>query len=428
MYIKSLHLENFRCYEKLDMDFEPKLTVIVGDNGRGKTAIFDALAKAFAPYLTIFGLQAGKISSGDARNILFYDQERRIKGMEARYPVVIHAEGCLDEGNTFSWSCRLDGEDELSYNVADDGRGAALVENFKTWQTNEALVLLVLGYYGTQRIWQDSSLLQKYQSVPGRLRGYIECLEPSSSYNTFLGWLRDCRDEELLAAVDEALNICLAHTGWSSPRYNEAIDKIVVTHPDYGELPITDALSDGSRAIISMVTDIAYRMVRLNPQLGRKAPQLTPGIVLIDEVDMHLYPAWQQTIVGDLTAIFPQVQFILTTHSPQVLSTVPASSIRILEWDKEERGKVWVRRPGFSLGAESYQLLKDIQHVETRAANLPIVQQLHRYLELVAQDRWDSEEAQSLRKILNEWSQGKEPALLRADMDIRLRRAGRRSR
>ncbi len=428
MYIKSLHLENFRCYKELDMDFEPKLTVLVGDNGRGKTAIFDALAKALAPYLAIFGLAASKLSPSDARNVLSYDQERHIKAMEAQYPVLVRVEGRVAPGQDFSWSCRLDPGGQLSYSASDAEKGAAVAEALGNWQDNKALVLPVLGYYGTQRIWQDSSLLQKYHAVTSRLRGYTECLEPSSSYNTFLGWLKECRDEVLLAVIDQALATCLAHTGWSSPRYNKAIDKIVVSHPAYGELPITDALSDGSRAIISMVTDIAYRMVRLNPQLGRQAAELTPGMVLIDEVDMHLYPAWQQTIVGALTTIFPQVQFIITTHSPQVLSTVPATSIRILDWDKEDRGRVWVRRPSFSLGAESYQLLKEIQDVDSRANNLPIVQQLHRYLDLVAQDEWDSQEAQALRQVLNEWAQGREPALLRADMDIRLRRARRRGR
>ena len=82
-----------------------------------------------------------------------------------------------------------------------------------------------------------------------------------------------------------------------------------------------------------MAADLAYRMVRLNPDLGAMAALETPGIVLIDEVDMHLHPSWQQAVVYDVRKAFPNVQFIVTTHSPQVLSTVPAEAIRILRWD-----------------------------------------------------------------------------------------------
>lgn len=423
MYIKSLHLENFRCYDRLELDFDKRLTVIVGDNGKGKTAVFDALAKVFEPYLSLFNVQCGKISASDARNVLAYDANGHIKGMQAQYPVVIAVSGSVGEVKKFSWSCRLDADGDISYSSADADSAAYARKTAAEVEDRPEVVLPVLGYYGTQRIWQDSSLLEKYNAMTKtRVSGYTECLEPTSSYNTFLGWLQKCKDPTLLAVVGQAMDSCLAHTGWSGLKFNKAIGKIVVSNKEIGELPITDALSDGARSVISMVADIAYRMVRLNPQLGLRTAQETPGMVLIDEVDMHLHPGWQQTVVSDLLQIFPKVQFIVTTHSPQVLSTVPAESIRILEW---QDGVSCVRRPEFALGAESHQLLKEIQNVDTRAQSLPIVKQLKRYLELVADDEWDSGEAQELRRILNEWAKGREPALLRADMDIRLRKLRR---
>ena len=172
-------------------------------------------------------------------------------------------------------------------------------------------------------------------------------------------------------------------------------------------------------AIISMAADIAYRMVRLNPQLGLKAAQETPGVVLIDEIDMHLHPLWQQTVLQDLMEAFPGLQFIVTTHSPQVLSTVPAESIRVLVWSTKFEG---IRYVDFSYGADSAQILNDIQNVGSRSKNLPIVKDLERYLELVGEDKWDSEEALALRKKLDAWSNGHEPLLLKADMDIRMRK------
>lgn len=184
-----------------------------------------------------------------------------------------------------------------------------------------------------------------------------------------------------------------------------------------GILPI-EALSDGARSVISMVADLSYRMVRLNPDLGINAVLKTPGIVLIDEVDMHLHPSWQQTVLYDLRKAFPLVQFIVTTHSPQVLTTVPPQSIRALRWNND---LIDIYQPDFSLGAASYQLLKDIQNVDARPQCVPVVKELKRYLDLVSEDKWDCPEALELRKSLDKWAAGREPALLRADMDIRMR-------
>lgn len=140
---------------------------------------------------------------------------------------------------------------------------------------------------------------------------------------------------------------------------------------------------------------------------------------------MHLHPLWQQTVLLDLQKAFPKVQFVVTTHSPQVLSSVPAKSIRVLVWGRQFEG---VRHVNFSLGANSTQLLQDIQNVSPRPQKLPIVQDLERYLELVSEDKWDSAEALALRQRLDAWSKGCEPALLRADMDIRMRQFRRRKK
>ena len=83
--------------------------------------------------------------------------------------------------------------------------------------------------------------------------------------------------------------------------------------------------------MLSMVADIAYRMALLNPQLLDKVTEKTSGVVLIDEIDLHLHPAWQRHIVGALKKIFPKVQFIVSTHAPSVISSVPQDEIVILE-------------------------------------------------------------------------------------------------
>ena len=86
-------------------------------------------------------------------------------------------------------------------------------------------------------------------------------------------------------------------------------------------MPVSQ-LSDGYKCTISLIADIAYRMAILNPQLLNKVLVETEGIILIDEVDLHLHPKWQKRILKDLMDIFPKVQFIVSTHAPEVINSV----------------------------------------------------------------------------------------------------------
>lgn len=107
---------------------------------------------------------------------------------------------------------------------------------------------------------------------------------------------------------------------------------IVYTDVANGRIRISlNQLSDGYRCTLSLIADIAYRMAILNPQLLGDVLTKTDGIVLIDEVDLHLHPEWQQRVLGDLTHIFPKVQFIVTTHAPAVINSVRSENLVILE-------------------------------------------------------------------------------------------------
>jgi predicted ATP-binding protein involved in virulence len=109
-----------------------------------------------------------------------------------------------------------------------------------------------------------------------------------------------------------------------------------------------------------MVMDIAMRMVEANPDMGSEALQ-TPGIVLIDEIELHLHPSWQQRILLDLQRTFPNVQFICTTHSPQVLSTVKQESIRLIT---DEGNILTGEEVGVNTyGAQSYLIMEDLMNV-----------------------------------------------------------------
>ncbi|MCW2256502.1 putative ATP-binding protein involved in virulence [Providencia alcalifaciens] len=127
---------------------------------------------------------------------------------------------------------------------------------------------------------------------------------------------------------------------------------------------------------------------------------------------MFLHPSWQQRVIPALQEAFPNIQFVVTTHSPQVLSTVPSECIRIIS-----NGEVHSAPPG-SQGAESSRLLRRIFGVETRPSADTNTLLLKEYEKLVYADQWDHEHAKKLRIQLNDIFAGEEPKLTELDLYI----------
>lgn len=119
-------------------------------------------------------------------------------------------------------------------------------------------------------------------------------------------------------------------------------------------------MSDGYRGTLNLVADIARRMAMLNPALCDKVLE-APGVVMIDEIDLHLHPKWQAKILGDLADIFPNVQFIVTTHSPIVVASVPRENVRMLD---DERAVV--PPPVETYGHDSNSILAAILEASAR--------------------------------------------------------------
>lgn len=136
------------------------------------------------------------------------------------------------------------------------------------------------------------------------------------------GAMADCYRE----VFPEAKRVSIRY----SVKYGELEIQTISENDEVEYLPL-HLLSDGIRTILNLVADIAYRMAVLNPGLLKEVLQKTSGVVLIDEIDMHLHPAWQKHILKDLCRVFPKVQFIVTTHAPSVLVNVPNDQIRVID-------------------------------------------------------------------------------------------------
>lgn len=300
--------------------------------------------------------------------------------------------------------------------------------------------LPMLGYYGTGRLWAQKKLTALHEKADSesqsRTFAYRDCLDPASSYKHFAVWFSRVHQSYFQAqirnlekrlppdadvsygliapfkAVRQAVDAILKpHTGWGDLEYSAEYEELVLNHDQHGTLKVSQ-LSDGIRNMLALVGDIAYRCYKLNAHLGEAAPRRTHGIVMIDEVDMHLHPGWQQTVLTDFMNAFPKLQFIVTTHSPQVLTTVPSECIRILS-----AGQVFSASPGIE-GAESSRVLKRVFGVEPRPPHNTATKRLNDYLTLVYANKWDALRAKRLRRLLDARYQGEEPALTAADLHI----------
>nr|WP_315394379.1 AAA family ATPase [uncultured Duganella sp.] len=456
MKINRLVLDNFRMHQHLDITFEKDITVIVGDNGEGKTSVLDAISQLLGRLLTrLPGVVGTSTRESDLRIV---DNEKLAPGFRIWTDIDVSTELSELQGASSELESRFvisrsrlrdktaftklqfikecppprDGPDSSRLGVkALDQFADALVE---ADAADYAYQMPLVVYYGTGRAVFETPLRRRnFQTKFARFDSLNGALNSTANFKRVFEWFHAKETEESfaqrknrsfdyvdpeLAAVRRAIESFFKE--FKNPRTVLKPLRFVVDKKEAGRKVITfdlNQLSDGYRTTLAMIADLACRMVEANPPGTLSDPLKTEAIVLIDEVDLHLHPRWQQTILLDLKKVFPRTQFIVTTHSAQVLTTVNSRSIRKL-FAKGKKTEVFI--PDFSLGARSAQLLEEIQEVNSRP-NLPITQKLSRYQSLVESDAWDSPDAVQLRKELDAWAGNQESVLKRIDVDIKMR-------
>lgn len=467
MKIERITLQNFRCFEHVQLTFDPQLTVIVALNGQGKSSLLDAIKIALWPYLAGFDLGSMSLDTTGINIDDVLREKLAAHQMEWRLPCVIESFGTIEpmvhdaDRTDLEWHGRrlrdsVKRSSKTKNNAFSDAialYGHAQVLERRVFANGqvEADELPMLGYYGTGRLWSQKKLAGKSDKVDqasfSRTWAYRDCLAPSSSYKDFSQWytrvfkaLRDAQirnlekrlgpnaevADDLLApvrAVQRAIDVILEpHTGWHWLEYSAEHDDLILEHPDQGKLKVSQ-LSDGIRNMLALVGDIAYRCYKLNTHHGDKAALLTHGIVMIDEVDMHLHPEWQQTVLPDLQKAFPNIQFIVTTHSPQVLSSIDAHCIRRLDWELDEESgrkrmvvnKIYQQ----TMGVASSDVLANVMGIDP-VPDVEPARQLSHYMALIQQNLHDEPSGAALRAELNTHFGASHPKMLECDRLIRL--------
>lgn len=435
--VDHLHLTNFRCFSECAVDLHQNLTVLVAENGQGKTAILDSLGDALEVFVDAVTntRQFHGLKLGDVRLVQGNDG-----AMNASLPAGFRATGHVAgeqvqwgrELRTYRRQSRASKKDlELFKLAATQVRER--VNSHKEDQSADAPVLPLVALYGTGRLWNENggNDRQKRQfPIPeGRFSGYADCLSSKASFRGLLAWFENTMAETgdprfsrklsenlaLIEAVRNATRIVLAPTKWEQLIWNPERKRLDVKHPDYGLLPLS-SLSDGVRNMIALIADIARRCASLNPHLSEEAARQTPGVLLIDEVDMHLHPRWQQLVIDLLRRAFPSMQMILSTHSPHVLSTVGKESIRVI---RLRDGRGLIETPTLQTrGVESADVLSSIMRVDP-VPELEEAQWLRDYRALIEDGRAESEEARLLfSKLVSHFGES-HPVLLDCQRLIR---------
>lgn len=457
MKLSRLVLDNFRSHQHLEIDFEPDVTALVGDNGEGKTSVLDAISQVFGRLVTklpgVAGISLSEsdlrvVSNSNARNArlapgfriwLEIDVSTELEFLreidhEIEPTLYVSRAKTRDRSQNTLITCRKE------MPVPKVGRGGLKeIDRFASALVGADVVgepyqMPLIVYYGTGRAVFETPLRRRnFRTEFARFDSLNGALNATANFKRVFEWFGAKESEETRAQRDlksfeyrdselEAVRRAIEgfFPNFSNPRTMIRPLRFVVDKMEPNGKTITfdlNQLSDGYRTTLAMVADLACRMVEANPSDSIDDPLNTEAIVLIDEVDLHLHPRWQQTILPDLLRVFPKTQFIVTTHSAQVLTTVEPRCIRkLIPSDVVTKVEI----PDFSLGAQSMQLLEDIQDVDGRP-QLPIINSLKRYRELVKNDAWDSEDALKLRAELDKWAANKEPELKRIDVDIKMR-------
>ncbi|MBL0385293.1 AAA family ATPase [Tumebacillus sp. ITR2] len=351
MRIERLVLENFRGFERREITFSEQFTVLIGDNGSGKSTILDGLAVALGSFMAgIEGREIRTIQSEEVRQKKIVIGE--ITTMEPQLPTRVVCTGTV-EGRRQTWDRSV-----LKVNTSGAISERAEYPSLITYaeglreiiSAGKEIKLPLLSYYGTGRMYAKKpafgfgkrAFFPDLPTKPGsRVEGYFNCLSSGVNWRRFESWFRDKRmielqkqtELEILQAVRNAVSNSFEK--WNAIEYDFDTKEVVAIDEEGIRLPF-DMLSDGMRNMLGMVADIAYRMATLNPHLRDRVIQETPGVVLIDELDLHLHPVWQRKVVDDLKRTFPNVQFIVTTHSPFIVQSLSEGELRWLQKEDDD--------------------------------------------------------------------------------------------
>ena len=413
MKLKSIELQHFRGFESLNLSLPDAQTLIfIGGNGAGKTSLLEAIGMMLS-WLPA-RIRSEKSSGTRMEDTDIFNDEN-----------LALVELCLNhDGQDVFWSRvkkRL-GRVGSEKSIMDDV--SALAHHFRQQLTeNRKTALPLVAYYPVNRSVTEAKLESKSKRYD-QLDAFVNAFTKASSFNSFFEWFRnredlenqqrlklkdfDYQDRQLLA-VRSAITEFLPDL--SGLRIDREEHKPRLLADKAGKTIIINQLSDGEKCLLALVGDLARRLALANP--AGENPLNGEGVILIDEIELHLHPRWQRNIVPGLEKTFPNCQFVITTHSPQVLGDAKDAAIFALNIHEQP--------PVLPLaeavyGRDTSDLLDEVMDASSRS--LSVREQLDQLFLLLDENK--TTEARNLLEQLQTLI-GNDPELIRASILLKRR-------
>jgi len=412
MNIKEIKIDNYKGFKTLNIQFNKKLNVFIGKNASGKTSLLSAIVKALYNVTSDFA----KVNKFTEWNLLlsnndinYYSNSCKIEIKISKFP---NYNKCINSIISLP-------ENKLINNN--------LIQ-FKNWFHNQikstSFTVPIIKYYPAKRN-AIKTQFTNFDALKTTSDYYISQLETWSylyqdniSYDSFFKWFYENETQELrlqktnndltlqtpsLKGVRIAIKRTLKFLGYDKasiiseqykkPGNSEFIPFLKIQNQN-GNWENLNQKSDGEKAIISLVADIAYNLSLAKDFMVDDNFLNSPGVVLIDEIENHLHPDWQRKIIPLLTEVFPKIQYFITTHSPQVIGSI--KSEYIYQLDDFEISKINFR----TMGEDTNSLLKYIFNSTERDPKY--VQLIDKIDELIEQNVESQELEKLVKKLQNE--------------------------
>lgn len=409
--LSDLSLFDFRKFKNLNITFDSHLTVIIGNNGSGKTSLSQAIAKTLSwvsagiekegkngQPITYSDINNDSVHFADIMTSFYFGKQTLVKGklsraiqgaVEKRDSKVVELKLLSNVWRVINATKEINlplfafYSVERSHPISMNKQSSEKTSNDKRLDRFDAYTGALDGAGKFEHFYEWFISLHKKAVVDNtgevdRLRSRIQKLSIlAEDDETFLEILNETKEKYNLALEQKENNKGIGDSKYLELTVKTIVDVVpsvsniwVETKSGFDEIYVTNdsekvkisQLSDGQRIFMSLVADLTRRLVLLNPNISN--PMNGQGIVIIDEIELHLHPKWQQGIILSLQTVFPNIQFIVTTHSPQVLSTVDYRSVRVLDYDKD--GNQIAGVPEYQTkGVASADILARIMHTDS---------------------------------------------------------------
>jgi predicted ATP-binding protein involved in virulence len=368
MHIRRLSLQNFRCFDSCTAEFDPRLTLLVGPNGSGKSSLLAGVRGSLQPLLLGMGLEAPLPDTELHRRSVA--DSSGVDWSEAVFPLRLVAD-CRGQDN-LDFTIELTRSADSSW--VDKAERTRFVPRVQPWLgALPAEAVPLIAHLGARTLRPvQGRVMPTSNPFDNRKQVYERALNDEVETLSLVQWfqhheLRALQEGAPPAPYAQARRSVLAAMHAIDIRFVVRHNQLMLLHEGEGWRPF-DQLSDGQKRIASIFCELALRCATLNSHLAERCIVETPGIVTIDELDLHLHPKWQRSLIGDLVRTFPKLQFIAASHSPFLLQAA------------FEHGKVL----DVSKGEFVEPMDRSLEDIAESVMGIPMPQRSRRFLELKA--------------------------------------------